>query len=181
MSQEYRASTCRENGGLAPPQPFLPLTHSSLICLTGRFAHIRFQHGSRSDVNIRAFVAVLQVRNEVWSATVTLGNTNDRRGVHLATFGVVVAAAVVPQSAAKCLGTSPVGWRPRPSEKDVATVAHHLSTDLDELLLEAALRAPHSSRGKPLGRPQPLSRVSTYCGTCLRLVAIANLRAVLVR
>jgi hypothetical protein len=27
-------------------------------------------------VNIRAFVAFLQVRNEVWSATVALGNTN---------------------------------------------------------------------------------------------------------
>ena len=48
-----------------------------------------FQDGSRSDVNIRAFVAFLQDRNEVWSATVTLGNTNDRRGIDLAIFASI--------------------------------------------------------------------------------------------
>jgi hypothetical protein len=30
------------------------------------------------------------------------------------TLALVVAAAAVPQSAAKCLGTSAVGWRPQP-------------------------------------------------------------------
>jgi hypothetical protein len=42
--------------------------------------------GCRSDLNIRAFAAFLQDKSEVWSATVILGNTNDRRGVDLAIF-----------------------------------------------------------------------------------------------
>ena len=37
-----------------------------------------------SDVNIRALPAFLQDRSEVWTATVTLGSTNDGRRVDLA-------------------------------------------------------------------------------------------------
>ncbi len=35
---------------------------------------------SRSDISIRAFLAFLQDRGELWPATITLGSTNDRRG-----------------------------------------------------------------------------------------------------
>ena len=37
-------------------------------------------------MNIRAFLAVLQDRSEGWTATVTLGSTNEGRGVDLAIF-----------------------------------------------------------------------------------------------
>jgi hypothetical protein len=42
--------------------------------------------GSRSDVNVRAFPAFLQGRSEVRTTTVTLGRTNDGRGVDLIIF-----------------------------------------------------------------------------------------------
>jgi hypothetical protein len=37
-------------------------------------------------VNVRAFLAFLQDRSEVWTATITLGSTNNGRGVDLAIF-----------------------------------------------------------------------------------------------
>jgi hypothetical protein len=46
--------------------------------------------GSPSDVNIRAFLDLPARQSEVWTATVTLGSTNDGRGVDLAVFAGLV-------------------------------------------------------------------------------------------
>ena len=56
-----------------------------------------FPDGSRSDVHIRALPAVLQDRSEVWTATVTLGSTNEGRGVDLGVFAGVLGWPLRPQ------------------------------------------------------------------------------------
>src|SRR5208282_6797029 len=74
---------------------------------------------------------------------------------------LVVAAAVVPQSAAKSLGTSAVGWRPPPSGRQhIASLADHLRTDLDQLL--------------PQARQRPVFTAPACAGNCRRADCLAN-------
>jgi hypothetical protein len=79
------------------------------------------------------------------------------------TRALVVAAAVVRRSVAKSPGTFAVGWRPPPSESDVASVAYDLRTNLDQLLLQARQR-PVLDR---LGRRQYPQKISEIVGECM--------------
>ena len=45
---------------------------------------------SRNGVNVVAFLTFLQDRSEGWTATVTLGSTNEGRGVDLAIFAGIL-------------------------------------------------------------------------------------------
>ena len=42
----------------------------------------------------------------------------------------------------KIPGTFGGGWRPRPSERDIASVADDLGADLDQLLLSSSATSP---------------------------------------
>src|ERR1700722_2269873 len=87
---------------------------------------------------------------------------------------LVVAAAAIPRSAAKSPARdSDLGYL----KCDVATVAHHLRTDLDQLLLQARQRAQETAEilgqrmklepdgvggERPARQPRPLGRAFTF-------------------
>ena len=86
------------------------------------------------------------VEGEIWPFSLTLGTHSSRRALERMTIGrltlaLVVAAVAVLRSAAKCPGTFPVGWRPRPFGR------RHSVRD------SPPLRVPSKCQFMPFSRP----------------------------